>query len=105
MTGQDLPLPDYDQLPVAGLEHRIRPLAGDDVRRLLDYERAHANRPQVVEMLTARLRQLDAGAEPSSGDPEAEHSDRPEAARGGSPVSPDSSAEPSPPLRHGVHDV
>ncbi|NLU70729.1 hypothetical protein [Streptomyces sp. HNM0574] len=98
-----LPLPDYDQLPAASIEHRIRPLAGAEVRQLLEYEQAHANRPQVVEYLTARLDQLDAGAEPTSGDPGGAQPDRPGDTAGGSPASPDSAAEPTEPLRHGKH--
>ncbi|MDF4249240.1 hypothetical protein [Streptomyces sp. WMMB303] len=31
-----LPLPDFDQLPAGAVEHRIRPLAREDVQRLLD---------------------------------------------------------------------
>lgn len=108
MTGQrsnPLPLPDYDQLPAASIEHRIRPLGSDGVQTLLEYEREHANRPQVIEFLTARLRELDAGAEPTSGDPEGEQPDRPKPSRGGQPAAPSSAAPPSAPLRHGAHDV
>ncbi|GAA2096482.1 hypothetical protein GCM10009801_66120 [Streptomyces albiaxialis] len=102
---EPLPLPDYDELPAGGVEHRIRSLTGDDVQRLLDYERAHADRPLLVDILTARLRQLDEGAEPAPGDPEGARPEKPEGRQGRSPASPDTAAEPEPPLRHGVHNV
>ncbi|MGW7515486.1 hypothetical protein ACWGJ2_07815 [Streptomyces sp. NPDC054796] len=105
MTGQDLPLPDYDELPAASIEHRVRPLSREDVNRLLEHERGHAGRPQVTEVLAARLRELDRGAEPTPGDAEGARPDRPEPGRGGSPVSPDSAREPSKPFRHGEREM
>lgn len=98
-----LPLAEYDQLPAASIEHRIRPLSSEQVQQLLDHESAHADRPQVLAFLDARLRELEAGAEPSSGDPNAEQPDLPEGTAGHSPASPDSAAEPAEPLRHGRH--
>ncbi|KUN19838.1 hypothetical protein AQJ23_35925 [Streptomyces antibioticus] len=98
-----LPLPDYDHLPIGGLESRVRSLAPEEVETLLSYERTHADRLPVTELLTARLEQLDAGAEPTSGDPQAL---RPEqrAGRHGSPVSPTTSPEPYSPPPHGTPD-
>jgi hypothetical protein len=100
-----LPLPDYDQLPAASVEHRIRSLDSDEVRQLLEYEHAHADRTPVEEILTARLDQLDAGAEPSGGDPRSPGPDIPADSSGSSPVSPASAAEPTEPLRHGSHEL
>ncbi|MDJ1131357.1 hypothetical protein [Streptomyces iconiensis] len=99
-----LPLPDYDELPAGSVEHRIRPLESADVERLLEYEQAHAHRPQVISVLTARLDQLASGAEPSPGDPGSPGPDIPSSTPGSSPVSPASSAEPTEPLRHGKHE-
>ncbi|SNX56339.1 hypothetical protein SAMN06272735_0787 [Streptomyces sp. TLI_55] len=98
-----LPLPDYDHLPIGGLESRVRSLAPEEVETLLSYERTHANRLPVTEVLTARLEQLDAGAEQTSGDPQAL---RPETRGGrhGSPVSPTTSPEPYSPPPHGTPD-
>ncbi|AZP15779.1 hypothetical protein ACIGMX_36240 [Streptomyces aquilus] len=98
-----LPLPDYDHLPIGGLESRVRSLAPEEVETLLSYERTHADRLPVTEVLTARLEQLDAGAEPTAGDPQAL---RPEARAGrhGSPVSPTTSPEPHSPPPHGTPD-
>src|SRR5215212_10262014 len=44
MTEHDqLPLPDYDHLPVDGLASRIRTLDARGLETVLEYERAHAN--------------------------------------------------------------
>ncbi|WP_309058571.1 hypothetical protein [Streptomyces sp.] len=106
MTGparNTLPLPDYDHLPIGGLESRIRSLSADEVEELLAYERSHAGRLPVTELLSARLEQLHAGAEPTSGDPGGL---RPEqgASRTGSPVSPATSPQPFSPPPHGTPD-
>ena len=65
----DLPLPDYDQLPLTELRHRIRMLEEGQLRMLFEYETEHGNRIPVLELMHARLRELTHGAEPSSGDP------------------------------------
>ncbi|MFI5673463.1 hypothetical protein [Streptomyces cellulosae] len=98
-----LPLPDYDHLPIGGLESRVRSLTASEVEELLAYERTHADRLPVTELLTARLEQLEAGAEPTSGDPGAL---RPEQGghSGGSPVSPATSPQPFSPPPHGTPD-
>ncbi|CAL9662144.1 hypothetical protein [Streptomyces sp. enrichment culture] len=98
-----LPLPDYDQLPIGGLESRIRSLDAHEVEELLAYERSHADRVPATEVLSARLDQLRSGAEPSGGDPGAV---RPEQERGrsGSPVSPATSPQPFSPPPHGTPD-
>ncbi|WP_037679938.1 hypothetical protein [Streptomyces griseus] len=98
-----LPLPDYDHLPIGGLESRVRSLAAGDVEKLLAYEHEHADRRPVTEVLTSRLEQLRAGAEPTSGDPGAL---RPEQGRGrsASHVSPATSAQPLSPPPHGTPD-
>ncbi|NCT90740.1 hypothetical protein GXB85_07245 [Cellulomonas sp. APG4] len=83
-----LPIPDYDHLPVTGLGHRIRSLTGDQIDALLDYERAHANRLPVVQVLQTRRSELDSGAEPSSGDAAGLAPDQAQAPSGSSPVSP-----------------
>ncbi|MBO8194713.1 hypothetical protein ITI46_24100 [Streptomyces oryzae] len=100
-----LPLPDYDQLPAGSVEHRIRSLGSDEVQRLLQYEQEHADRPQVKQILTARLDQLESGAEPSEGDARTAGPDVPSDTPGTSPVSPASAAEPEEPLRHGKHKM
>ena len=101
MTGQQLPLPDYDELPIGSLRHEMRALREDELRTLLEHERAHAARTQAIQLLTSRIEELEQGAELSPGDPRTQ-SERPTDTRHGSPVSPDSAASPSGPLRHGV---
>ncbi|MEU3338323.1 hypothetical protein ACWCQ1_03535 [Streptomyces sp. NPDC002144] len=98
-----LPLPDYDHLPIGGLESRVRSLSADEVEDLLAYERSHAGRLPVTELLSARLEQLRSGAEPTSGNPGAL---RPEqhGGRSRSPVSPATSPQPSSPPPHGTPD-
>ena len=95
-----LPLPDYDQLTLGSIEHRIRSLDLDQVKQILEHERSTAHRPRAVEILTARISQLESGAEPSGGDP----TNAPPVAgtAGGSPVDPSHSPSDNTPLRHGV---
>jgi hypothetical protein len=96
----ELPIPDYDQLPLNDLRHRIRGLEEDQLQGLFEHEEAHGNRIPVLEILHARLKELRHGAEPSSGDP----SNAPgvTGTPGGSQVTEATAAEPGTPLRHGV---
>jgi hypothetical protein len=88
MTEHDqLPIPDYDQLPVGGLTSRIRTLDAEGLQTLLDYEQKHANRIQVVQIMKNRLTSLKEGAQPSGGDPATPAADDPQHAAGGSKVS------------------
>jgi hypothetical protein len=66
----ELPLPDYDHLPLTSLAQRIRSLDGDGLSTLLSYERHHGNRLPVVSALEARLTELDAGAKPTASSPD-----------------------------------
>ena len=65
----DLPIPDFEHLAIGDLTHRVRSLDADGVRRLVDAEEARGRRAPVLQVLHARLDQLEAGAEPSGGDP------------------------------------
>lgn len=98
-----LPVPDYDHLPVTGLGHRIRSLEADQIDTLLTYERAHADRLPVLQVLQARLGELEDGAEPSGGDAAGL---APELAAGGAPggstVSPQTQGPTINPPSHGV---
>ena len=88
MTEHDqLPLPDYDHLPVEGLASRIRTLDAAGLETVLEYERAHADRLQVVTIMENRLTALREGAQPSGGDPATPAVDDPAHAAGGSKVS------------------
>ena len=65
----ELPLPDFDHLPLGSLEGRIRSLDADGLTALLDYERAHGNRLPVTLVLERRLEQVRGGAALSGGSP------------------------------------
>jgi hypothetical protein len=83
----DLPLPDFDHIPLGTLPSRISALDADGVQRLLDYEQAHGDRLPVTEVLRHRIEALRNGAQPSG----AIEQDMPEVssgAAGGSRVSP-----------------
>jgi hypothetical protein len=56
------PLPNYDELSVASLRARLRNLDVAQVRRLAEYERAHAARAEVVTMFERRIAKLEADA-------------------------------------------
>ncbi|MFD8119812.1 hypothetical protein ACFV3T_01555, partial [Streptomyces albidoflavus] len=42
---EELPLPDYDHLPVAGLEHRMRSLPADEHREVRGGDKMTEDRP------------------------------------------------------------
>lgn len=65
----ELPLPDYDHLPVGSLGHRIRSLDAGALETLLAYEQAHGDRLPVVQVLEQRLGEVREGAPTSDGDP------------------------------------
>jgi hypothetical protein len=96
----DLPIPDYDQLSLNDVRHRIRSLDEGQLRALFAHEEAHGNRIPVLELMHARLRELTHGAEPSAGD----QANAPGASStpGGSKVQESTAAEANTPLRHGV---
>ena len=98
----ELPLPDYDHLPTGSLEGRIRTLDAAGVEALLAYERAHGDRLPVVQLLSARLEQLAAGAAPSGGSPTAPTPEAEHAPQAGSPVSPETQGPPVNPPSQGV---
>jgi hypothetical protein len=102
MTEHDqLPLPDYDHLPVEGLSSRIRTLDAQELQTVLDYERAHADRIQVVTIMENRLSALRDGAQPSGGDPATPAADDPVHAAGGSTVSQATTGPAMNPPAHG----
>ncbi|HYZ66605.1 MAG TPA: hypothetical protein VE666_02180 [Mycobacterium sp.] len=98
---EELPIPDYDQVPLAELQHAIRALDEEQLRTLIEHERDHGNRVHVLEVLHFRLQELKQGAQPSDGDPT--RIPRPQPTAHGSPVSEATAAGPPPPVRHGVY--
>lgn len=98
-----LPLRDYDHLPTSAVAQRIRSLSAEELGQLLRYEREHADRLAVVQIIQARLAELEAGASPSGGSQQT-GPDRPEPPSGGSPVTPATTGPPSFPPPHGTPD-
>ncbi|GAA4616095.1 hypothetical protein [Saccharopolyspora hordei] len=101
MSPQELPIIDYDTVPVGSLQHRIRSLSAEEIEQLLDHERTHNDRVQVCEVLENRLDELRAGAEPSGGTQDTGPVEA-ENTPAGSPVGPGGSPEPMHPPRHGM---
>jgi len=97
-----LPLPDYDHLPIGSLEARIRTLDAGGVSALLAYERAHGDRLPVVTVLEARLAQLHDGAPPTGSDPMGRTPETEHAPPGGSSASPATEGPTVNPPSHGV---
>ena|SRR5690242_5583148 len=97
----ELPLPDYDHLPLPSLTSRVRTLDLEAVRALLEYEQAHGNRAPVVTVLHNRLTALEEGAQPSGGDPAAVTPEAPPGAAAGSKVSTATSGPPVNPPSQG----
>jgi hypothetical protein len=97
----DLPLPDYDHLPVGSLISRIRTLDAGGLQTLLEYEQGHANRVQVVSAMQNRLTGLREGAQPSGGDPAEVRPEAPPPPAGGSEVSEATAGPPINPPSHG----
>ena len=57
----DLPLPNYDGLTVASLRARMRNLNADQLTVLIGYEKAHANREEIIGMFERRIAKLAEG--------------------------------------------
>ena len=57
----DLPLANYDTLTVASLRARLRNLSPGQLSILIDYEKAHAGREEVVGMYERRIAKIKAG--------------------------------------------
>jgi hypothetical protein len=58
----DLPLPNYDALSLASIRARLRGLDVAQLKVLLDYEAAAAERAEVLRMFERRIEKLEAGA-------------------------------------------
>jgi hypothetical protein len=56
-----LPVPNYDDLSVASLRARLRNLSADQIGQLIDYEKGHAGRADVITMFERRLAKLAEG--------------------------------------------
>jgi hypothetical protein len=101
LSRADLPLPDYDHLPVQSLGQRIRNLDREDVATLLSYEREHAGRVPVVQVLEQRLEEVSAGAPLSQGSVDGQRPEAGEGVAGGSKAGPETEGPPVNPPSHG----
>ena len=99
-TKSDLPIPDYDHLPVGSLASRIRSLSAAEVAELISFEEQHGARVPVLQVLRARRDQLDAGEQPTEGDPNGPNLEA-SSAQGGSMVSPATQGPKLNPPSHG----
>lgn len=97
----ELPLPEFDELPVNTLKHRIRSLTRQELVTLREHERAHANRVPVLEVLDRRIEELDQGATPTPG-PEEQPSDVPAHSASPSPAEPRGPRGKGRPTEHGT---
>lgn len=57
----NLPLPNYDGLSLASIRARLRGLDVAQLKVLLDYEAANAERTEVLGMFERRIEKLEAG--------------------------------------------
>lgn len=53
-----LPVPEFDLVPASAIPSRIQPLDIQQVEQLIGYERNHAQRAQVLQVLERRRDQL-----------------------------------------------
>ncbi len=60
-AGAALPVPNYDDLTIASLRARLRNLSADQLNELIDYEKGHAARPDVITMFERRIAKLAEG--------------------------------------------
>jgi hypothetical protein len=56
-----LPLANYDSLSLASIRARLRGLDADQLKVLLAYEAANAERPEVLGMFERRIEKLESG--------------------------------------------
>ena len=62
----ELPLPNFDEMSLGDIQHKVRSLIKAEVETILIYEAGHAARVPVLEIVEARMRELEDGAEPWS---------------------------------------
>jgi hypothetical protein len=60
-AGAALPLPNYDELTIASLRARLRNLSAGQLGELVEYEKAHAARADVISMFERRIAKLAEG--------------------------------------------
>jgi hypothetical protein len=63
-AGPSAPWPNYDELSIASLRARLRNLDVAQLRQLIEYESAHADRTDVIAMFERRIAKLQAETTP-----------------------------------------
>jgi hypothetical protein len=58
----ELPLANYDESTVASLRARLRNLSAEQLTQLIEYEKGHAARPDVITMFERRIAKVEAEA-------------------------------------------
>jgi len=61
-TVAELPLANYDELTVASLRARLRNLSAASLTQLIEYEKGHAARADVITMFERRIAKVEAEA-------------------------------------------
>ena len=101
MSVSELPVPGWDALPFGELASRVRSLGIEDLRALLDHERQHADRVQVVQVLEQRIATVEQGAPVSGGDPTGSRPGTATAPSSGDDATPATEGPPVNPPSHG----
>ncbi len=57
----ELPIANYDELSIASLRARLRNLSAGQLSQLIDYEKGHAGRADVISMFERRIAKLAEG--------------------------------------------
>jgi hypothetical protein len=57
----ELPVPNYDDLSIASLRARLRNLSAEQLSQLIEYEKGHAGRADVITMFERRIAKLAEG--------------------------------------------
>jgi hypothetical protein len=57
----ELPMPNYDDLSIASLRARLRNLSAEQLSQLIEYEKGHAGRADVISMFERRIAKLAEG--------------------------------------------
>ncbi|MBM7026748.1 Vms1/Ankzf1 family peptidyl-tRNA hydrolase, partial [Clavibacter zhangzhiyongii] len=103
---EDLPLPEFDHIPLGTLPQRLHPLDERQVLLLVAYERAHGDRLPVMQVLERRLEALRDGAEPTGAIPavmpevaQGGHREQVTPATSGPPINPPSQGDPTNPAQ------
>jgi hypothetical protein len=61
-TVAELPLANYDESTVASLRARLRNLSAGQLTQLVEYEKGHAARPDVISMFERRIAKIESEA-------------------------------------------